>query len=502
MSRGKRYETEPKLNYQKVIAVIIALAVIVMFVLIIRNIFNEKEKISQSSEYFVLYSNEKWGVINQLGETVIAPTYREMLVIPDKTKEVFLCTYDINEETGEYKTKAINSKNEEILTGYDKIEAIDNIDKNENVWYEDNVLRVQKDGKYGLIDLNGKELLPTEYDEIIGLNGIENSILIKKDDKYGLVNDTGSVIIEPNYKEIKNLGETYREGYITIDENDKYGVIGATKMKLLDNKYDNIEQVYLSDYYLVTENGERKVINSSGETILNSGFDQISSKTEDGFIYVSQGLYGEINTTGEVQIEPTYQDLKQVKKGVYIAKNNDRYGIIDNEGNTMIPFDYTLITYNKDAKLFIADDANYNTTIINENYESKITGILSEINTTKSYIRMRVDDEYKYYDLSCQEKTNIEVLEDNTLFLSKKDGKYGFVDKKGNVVVDYIYDDATEQNEYGFVAVKKDGKWGAIDKDGKVVVEPIYNLENNLKIDFIGRWHLGEDINMNYYCEK
>ena len=502
MSRGKRYETEPKLNYQKVIAVIIALAVIVMFVLIIRNIFNEKEKISQSSEYFVLYSNEKWGVINQLGETVIAPSYREMLVIPDKTKEVFLCTYDINEETGEYKTKAINSKNEEILTGYDKIEAIDNIDKNENVWYEDNILRVQKDGKYGLIDLNGKELLPTEYDEIIGLNGIENSILIKKDEKYGLVNDTGSVIIEPNYKEIKNLGETYREGYITIDENDKYGVIGATKMKLLDNKYDNIEQVYLSDYYLVTENGERKVINSSGETILNSGFDQISSKTEDGFIYVSQGLYGEINTTGEVQIEPTYQDLKQVKKGVYIAKNNDRYGIIDNEGNTMIPFDYTLITYNKDAKLFIADDANYNTTIINENYESKITGILSEINTTKSYIRMRVDDEYKYYDLSCQEKTNIEVLEDNTLFLSKKDGKYGFVDKKGNVVVDYIYDDATEQNEYGFVAVKKDGKWGAIDKDGKVVVEPIYNLENNLKIDFIGRWHLGEDINMNYYCEK
>ena len=502
MSRGKRYETEPKLNYQKVIAVIIALAVIVMFVLIIRNIFNEKEKISQSSEYFVLYSNEKWGVINQLGETVIAPTYREMLVIPDKTRDVFLCTYDINEETGEYKTKAINSKNEEILTGYDKIEAIDNIDKNENVWYEDNVLRVQKDGKYGLIDLNGKELLPTEYDEIIGLNGIENSILIKKDDKYGLVNDTGSVIIEPNYKEIKNLGETYREGYITIDENDKYGVIGATKMKLLDNKYDNIEQVYLSDYYLVTENGERKVINSSGETILNSGFDQISSKTEDGFIYVSQGLYGEINTTGEVQIEPTYQDLKQVKKGVYIAKNNDRYGIIDNEGNTMIPFDYTLITYNKDAKLFIADDANYNTTIINENYESKITGILSEINTTKSYIRMRVDDEYKYYDLSCQEKTNIEVLEDNTLFLSKKDGKYGFVDKKGNVVVDYIYDDATEQNEYGFVAVKKDGKWGTIDKDGKVVVEPIYNLENNLKIDFIGRWHLGEDINMNYYCEK
>ena len=54
-------------------------------------------------------------------------------------------------------------------------------------------------------------------------------------------------------------------------------------------------------------------------------------------------------------------------------------------------------------------------------------------------------------------------LKDNTLFLSKKDGKYGYVDKKGNVVVEYIYDDATEQNDSGYVAVKKDvGKINSI----------------------------------------
>ena len=41
-----------------------------------------------------------------------------------------------------------------------------------------------------------------------------------------------------------------------------------------------------------------------------------------------------------------------------------------------------------------------------------------------------------------------------------------------------------------------------IDKNGKTVIEPKYNLENNLEIDFIGKWHLGEDLNMNYYCEK
>ena len=241
MGRGKRYETEGKLNYQKVLAVILAIAVIIMFIFIIKNVFNEREKLNKDYEYFVLYSANKWGVINQEGEEVISPSYREMIVIPDKTKDVFICTYDINEESGEYKTKAINKKNEAIFTKYEQVEAISNIDKDNNVWYEKSILKVKKDGKYGLIDLTGVELLPCEYDEINALQGIENSILIKKGDKLGLANDKGRIIIEPNYKEILNLGETYKEGYITIDEQSKYGVVSTTKKQLLESKYEDIK---------------------------------------------------------------------------------------------------------------------------------------------------------------------------------------------------------------------------------------------------------------------
>ena len=82
--------------------------------------------------------------------------------------------------------------------------------------------------------------------------------------------------------------------------------------------------------------------------------------------------------------------------------------------------------------------------------------------------------------------------------LGPRIGKFD-TDKNGKVVVDYIYDDATEQNEYGYASIKKDGKWGSIDNKGNIVQEPTYNLDEYLKIDFIGRWHLGKDINMNYY---
>ena len=86
------------------------------------------------------------GLVN--GEIVINPSYQEMIIIPDKTKDVFICTYDINEEDGTYKTKALNKKNEEIFTQYDQIQVLENIDDDDNIWYEKNVLKVMKNGRY------------------------------------------------------------------------------------------------------------------------------------------------------------------------------------------------------------------------------------------------------------------------------------------------------------------------------------------------------------------
>lgn len=502
MSRGRRYETEGKLNYQKVFAVIIAIIVIAMVVMIIKNVFIQREKLNKEYEYFTAFSADKWGVINQDGETVINPSYQEMIVIPDKTKDVFICTYDINEEDGTYKTKALNRKNEEIFTQYDQIQVLENIDENDNIWYEKNVLKVMQNGKYGLIDLNGKKLLDCEYDEISAMKGIENSLLIRKDGYVGLVNNAGTILIDVKYSDIKNLGTTYKEGYITTDENGKCGIVSTTKIQILENKYNEIKQVYLGDNYYVVEDGEEKIINQAGETLIDKGFDDIKSSTKRGIIFTQKDLYGEMTTSGDILMEAKYKDLKEAKEGIYIAKKDEKYGIIDENEEEKVPFEYTGIIYNEKANLFLAEDENYKTTIINDKYEKKLNGVLVELNVNDKYLRMRVDSDYKYYNLNLEEITSQEALPNNTLFLKKENGKYGYVDKKGNIVVDYIYDDATEQNSYGFVSVKKDGLWGSIDKNGKTIIEPKYNLENNLKIDFIGKWYLGEEIGVNYYCDK
>ena len=117
-------------------------------------------------------------------------------------------------------------------------------------------------------------------------------------------------------------------------------------------------------------------------------------------------------------------------------------------------------------------------------------------------MKIRTNNDYKYYNFKFEEKTNRELLISNTLYLDKKDGKYGYVNKDGVVVVDYIYDDAREQNEFGYSSVKKDGMWGCIDSKGKQVIAPSYTLENATLIEFISKWHKGEDLSLNYYTDK
>ena len=146
-----------------------------------------------------------------------------------------------------------------------------------------------------------------------------------------------------------------------------------------------------------------------------------------------------------------------------------------------------------------ADKTDAETVIFDNNLGQKIVGIVSDINLEKGYIKVRTNNEYKYYNFKLEEKKSSDLLTTNTLFLSKKDDKYGYLDKSGNVVVDYVYEDGTEQNSDGFAAVKKDGVWGSINKVGAISQEPSVNLDNSIYIDFIGTWHLSDN---GLYYEK
>lgn len=503
-SRGKRYDDEPKLNIKKVVSVIIALLVVVMFVIGIKELLKEKDDVKQKTfitAYYTIYENGKWGVIDTKQNVIIKPSYDEMIIIPDNSKPIFICTLNTNYEQGTFETKVLDNNNKELYTNYDKVEALYNQDKSNNLWYEKNILKVQKDGKYGLINLEGKELASPIYDEIKIIPETKNVVLTVKEGKQGIIDNIGNVIIENQYIQIEPITNKYENGFIVKAENEKYAVVNSKGKLVTESKYDEIKKVYGNSMYVVKEGSTWKIVNEEGNTYLENAFEDIKQINTNNVIAKKNGKYGIVLITGETKIDYLYDDLKFIFTDTYIAKKGDKYGIININNEEKLSFNYTYISYEEEADFIRAQKENSQTELLDREFNVKAEGIVSEINNDKNYIRVRIGEEYKYYNFKLEEKKNTEILSSNTIFLSKKDGKYGYVNNKGIVVVDYIYDDATEQNKYGYASVKKDGKWGAIDQKGKVIVEPKYELENNLVIDFIGEYHLAEDINANYYTK-
>lgn len=502
-SKGRRYNryAEPKLNMKKVLGVIVAILVIIMVIVSIVNVIKngEDKKKVKSYSYYTVYENGKFGVINNEGETVINPEYTEIVLIPNKDVPIFICTYDLNDQDGTYKTKVINQKNEEIFKEYSKVEAIDNFDSKQNIWYEDDVLRVEKDGKYGLINFEGKEVLPCDYDEITALKGVTNNLLVKKDGKVGLVNEKGQTIVNTEYKDIKTLKEGYKNECIIVNDNNQYGIISTTGTVIIEPKYEDVKYLNNSEMFAIKDAGVWKLINKDNQILIDGGYDNIIEAKGENVVVEKGGKYGVVTTKNEEKIPVEYEQIKYTFSIYYIAKTGGKYGIINLNNEQVKDFNYINMDYVEKGDFIQADVSDTETVIFDNNLSEKINGIVSEINQEKGYIKVYTNNEYKYYNFKFEEKKSSDILTSNNLFLSKKDGKYGYVNKEGKVIVDYIYEDGTEQNSCGFAAVKKDGVWGSINKVGAVELEPSVNLDSNIYTTFIGKWHLNDS---GLYYEK
>lgn len=502
-SKGRRYNryAEPKLNMKKVLGVIVAILVIIMVIVSIVNVIKngEDKKKVKSYSYYTVYENGKFGVINNEGETVINPEYTEIVLIPNKDVPIFICTYDLNDQDGTYKTKVINQKNEEIFKEYSEVEAIDNFDSKQNIWYEDDVLRVEKDGKYGLINFEGKEVLPCDYDEITALKGVTNNLLVKKDGKVGLVNEKGQTIVNTEYKDIKTLKEGYKNEYIIVNDNNQYGIISTTGTVIIEPKYEDVKYLNNSEMFAIKDAGVWKLINKDNQILIDGGYDNIIEAKGENVVVEKGGKYGVVTTKNEEKIPVEYEQIKYTFSIYYIAKTGGKYGIINLNNEQVKDFNYINMDYVEKGDFIQADVSDTETVIFDNNLSEKISGIVSEINQEKGYIKVYTNNEYKYYNFKFEEKKSSDILTSNNLFLSKKDGKYGYVNKEGKVIVDYIYEDGTEQNSCGFAAVKKDGVWGSINKVGAVELEPSVNLDSNIYTTFIGKWHLNDS---GLYYEK
>ena len=559
-----------------ILIVIIIIAIITGIIIAINKAkenYTVEEIATEDINYYKIISNGKSGVIDKAGNTIIEPEYNT-IKIPNPKESIFICIYDYNAASGEYKTKVLNEKNEEILTNYENINTIDIKEIVSSIPYEKTVLQYQKDGKYGIIDFSGKDITKPIYEEIRNMPYREGELIVKKDGKYGVININGGMLVDFEYDYIAgdNYYSTEKEyaldGYI-VGKNDEsgkmqYGYLNSNREQYLETSFDRIYRMNNvkddENTYLVAEKDGNIQLYKNDKILLDNNYQAINYNEDSGLLILQKdNKYGVTDLNGKQILNVEYEQIQipgdyitAIKDGnseifdltgtkqenlsyanVLMTENenysitidtNDKYGVISKDGNVLIENKYNYIQYLYDNYFIVGGDSgksgivndkgeeilpiNYeviqkldNSDIIQamvgnvlELYNKQISLIISmedgKLDINDNYIKVYSNTQTAYVSLDGSLKTDFEIFPDNAFFASEKDGKWGFVDKDNNVKIDYQYDKVTELNELGFAGIKKDGKWGVIDKDGNIILEPTYTIpEQNGEPYFIGKYY-------------
>lgn len=556
-----------------IIISVLTIIVLAIGIMAIVNELNLHYKIEEISEYnyFILEQNGKYGVIDKSGNIVIDADY-EAVQIPNPSKDIFICIKEYNQDTKEYATVVYNGKKEEILSNYNNVQAVAIFTNINSTPYERSVLTYKENGKYGLIDLQGKEITKPIYDEISSINYKEGTFLVKQNEQEGIINMKGKTIIKCEYESVtsdnyynedqnnekagfivsKKTDDGYRYGYINYrgskivkpiftqlervteisDDKNIYfiafkdGQAGLLKnnKEIVNYEYEDIQYNVLSDVFIIQRNGKYGATTREGKTILYPEYSSVYTggiyinavkdnvieifdlqgnkietdinskiKTENSNYYITidkNNIYKVVDADENVIINNDYNYMEYLPGDYFIVARDSKNGVVDINGKSVIELKYDSISRINETNILQAE-TNKSIELYNLNMK-KITTMsnatIKEVKDDKEYILLFSENDFKYLDKDGNILKAQELFKENNLFAKNVNGKWGFVDKNGNLKVQNKYEVVTDFNKYGFAGIKKDGKWGVIDQEGHIVQEPIYELKWNMP-EFIGKYY-------------
>jgi len=447
-------------------------------------------EIPYEKQVLIYEENGKQGLINFDGEKLTKAKFNSIESLPYKEGEL-LCKADdkvyVLTESGKEKIK-LDGNIDVYADGY---YTNDNADKSGYI-----VSKQTNDGMlYGYLNCNGKSILDFEYDKIERIQNDDNYLIVVKNGKYGLYKED-KAIINCNYQEI-NYSES----------NDLYFVRRGASNGVLDSKGDIIVPV---EYKSVERKGVFiEAITKENENIR---FDLKGNKTNkfDSFNFISKSNFDNtfIGITDEYEyklldnnynslIEESYEYIDNILEDRYIIKNSDeKYGVINEQNIKLIENEYDVIqlintseviqTMNIDSDLVTLFDKSGNK-IFEEN------GALVILDN--GYIKVFCNDGVKYFTLEGKEISSKEIFSNNNIIGFYENGKWGFKDKSGQVIIEAVYDRIVEVNENGYGGIKLNDFWGVIDKDGNIIVEPKFYIDDSISDpEFLNKFY------KNYYA--
>jgi hypothetical protein len=214
--------------------------------------------------------------------------------------------------------------------------------------------------KYGVINVIGEKIIPITLEEEIVFEKKKYFYIKKNNSNYGWIDITGKTVVPPIYLQSRLH---VNEKIVVVQNNKfKWGIIDFDEKKILPIKYDWIGKWH-DDLAVIKLDKKWGYINKKCEIIIKLNF-SFAKKFEHGVALCKmKNKYGIIDTNGKSITGFVYDDYKEIidvynneyddkwnqnkrflmEEGYIIVEKNGKWGYINKEGETIIPFEFDFI---------------------------------------------------------------------------------------------------------------------------------------------------------------
>ena len=310
----------------------------------------EKEGREYKDNIYKCKKKEKWGLVSSTNG----------ILLP--------CEYSSLEGNGIWRTCKSGKYGYVQLNGTSSITTlIPCIYESLGKYSADSYIRATLKGKKGMIDSQNKIIIPFEYSKVGNPCHTSNGysiIWVEKDGKLGIYNDDGKELqpcdIDKAYilTENNSIELSYTDcpstDYIYIVRNGLTGLIsGSTFETIIPCMYEHLSPIKSNKaFYKV--NGKWGIIDTSNKTIQLAIYDNVEidgstlseqkmpSMAFQSNMYVrNNGKVGMLKANGEDFIPVKYDSLGMYSDNMLVAKVGDKYGFLNEEGKESVPFVYS-----------------------------------------------------------------------------------------------------------------------------------------------------------------
>jgi hypothetical protein len=328
----------------------------------------------------------------------------------------------------------------------------------------------------GFVDVSGKEVVKPQYDYAHAFhNGLAK---VMKDGKSGMINKEGLEVLPIEYLFDVEYDGSLRlyEGLSSIMRDGKFGFINGDARMVLEPQFEEAKR-FSEGVAAVKKNGEWYLIDHEGNRVMSLPFDNARYFTEGLLSVCKNELWGVIDRRGNMIVEPQYAGIYDFKNGFSIAaKGLGQVGYIDSTGKVVIPMKYASFEDSKTEEGLTIVLAGVGIGLTSTSRPDNNFSILPYEGISPDYhnglLAVMKENKWGFIDTAGREVVVPQYDQTrklNIAFTVSKGGKWGLIDRSGAEIVPLEYDQISDYKN-GLAVVEKNKKFGYIDLTGKVII--------------------------------